>query len=510
MAATLLAVANGSVFKLRNRTLPGFFLPFLLRHVGHDLTSAPVAGEEMSWRFGMVTGQEQPQISFLYAPGDQALYPTVFSRLTFRVAPEVLKRGTPRIDVLVYHSQEKFRLGVDRLGKKQMCCTSEMVDRNQCSKRGEILMQGQIIGSEADGSFRLYPVFLNQTTVVFEKNLETKITGVYYYFLANCGTEQVTVDGRVVFVNPFGFLGVTEFPSLVFYSMATWIYVFAVMVFFMLCVVHYKELFHLQIFIGVLFLVGFAEMALWYGEFSYANVTGTSSLFLVVTGVLTSTIKRTLSRTLVLVTAMGLGIMIARLENGQRVKIALLTVALGISSFVFDLMQVFERNQASAQKLSLIFLMLVAVFDVIFYYWTFLSLSVLLKQLATRRNKTALSKFLLYKQLWWILVLTAVFSAALIVTQVVLVSLDKADSAWMMLWWLRFAAWDIGYFMLLLSVAYLFRPMDNNQRFAVTADVEMDKMSDAAEIASSLPMGVDLILEDAGELDNVQTQMKQH
>ena len=42
--------------------------------------------------------------------------------------------------------------------------------------------------------------------------------------------------------------------------MATWIYVFAVMVWFLLCVVHYKDIFFLQVFIGVLFLVGFAEM----------------------------------------------------------------------------------------------------------------------------------------------------------------------------------------------------------------------------------------------------------
>ncbi len=187
-------------------------------------------------------------------------------------------------------------------------------------------------------------------------------------------------------------------------------------------------------------------------------------------------------------------------------------MALGVSSFCFDLFQVSERNQASAQKISLLFLMLVAVFDVVFYYWTFLSLSILLRQLATRRNKAAMGKFTLYRQLWWILVVTALFSAALIVTQVVLVGLDRADADWMVLWWLRFAAWDVGYFLLLLSVAFLFRPMDNNQRFAVTsADIELDKITtDGAEIAQSLPIGVDLILEDAGELENVATQMKQH
>jgi hypothetical protein len=82
---------------------------------------------------------------------------------------------------------------------------------------------------------------------------------------------------------------------------------------------------------------------------------------------------------------------------------------------------VLERNEASGQKFSLLFLMAVAILDVIFYYWTFLSLSILLKQLSTRaRNKLALAKMTLYKQLWWILIVTAVFSALLIAAQVII------------------------------------------------------------------------------------------
>lgn len=158
--------------------------------------------------------------------------------------------------------------------------------------------------------------------------------------------------------------------------------------------------------------------------------------------------------------------MVAKLETVQRIKIVVLTVLYAMCSFAFDLLQALERNQASGQKLSLIFLMAVAVFDVIFYYWTFLSLSILLKQLSTRaRNRLALAKMTLYKQLWWILIVTGVFGASLIAAQVVIVAdTTRSDSTWMVLWWLRFAMWDIGYFLILLSVAYLFRPMENNQR----------------------------------------------
>ena len=449
-----------------------------------------------------MTPEEQPQISFLYAPQDIGLYAGIASKLNFEQAGGDATSQS-KVHVAVYHSEEGFRVGYDHLGKKHACCTTELVRLGKCDAEGEIFLNGESFGSTP--SFKLFTIYLNSSNVPFREEIAIHKTGVYYYFLANCGSSDTKVTGSVLFVNPFGFLGVTEFPSLVFYSMATWIYVFAVMVWFMLCVVHYKDIFFLQVFIGVLFLVGFAEMAIWYGELTFSNVTGQSSMFLVVTGVLTTTIKRTLSRTLVLVTSMGLGIMVAKLENAQRVKIVFLTAVYALCSGAFDLFQVLERNEASAQKISFIFLLLVAMLDVIFYYWTFLSISILLKQLSTRRNKLALAKMFLYKQIWWILVTTAIFSMGLILAQVILVSLKKSDDTWMVLWWLRFALWDIGYFLILLSIAYLFRPMENNQRFAIADGEELDMIKDS-EMAA-VPMGVDLILEDAGE--DVEITMKQ-
>jgi hypothetical protein len=468
------------------------------------LTFSFFVGEEISWRFGLVTPPEQPQISFLYAPFDEMSdLSRIDSRLKFETAAADLPKNK-RVHIAIFHSAEGFRIGVDHLGKKSTCCNRELVSKGKCTLEGEILMDEEMTGPSS--SFHVFSRTLNQSVVWINETFTVERTGVYYYFLANCGKVDTTVDGYVRFLNPFGFLGVTEFPSLVFYSLSTWIYVFAVMVWFMLCVVHFKDIFFLQIFIGVLFLVGFAEMAIWYGEYTFTNVTGHSSMFLVVTAVLTSTIKKTLSRTLVLVTSLGLGIMVTKLEKSERVRIIILTVLYSLCSGAFDLLRVFERHSASGQKLSFIFLMLLAILDVIFYYWTLLSLSVLLKQLSTRRNKMALAKMVLYKQLWWILILTGLFSAGLIIGQVALVASLKSDDTWMVLWWLRFAVWDIGYFLILLSVAYLFRPMDNNQRFAISEDNEMDMLNDASEI-SSLPLGVDLILEDAGE--DVEGTMKQ-
>ncbi len=146
--------------------------------------------------------------------------------MTFRVSQDVVARKL-KVYVLVYHSREGFRLGNDHLGKKHVCCTAAMLRDRKCDQEGEIFMRGQIQGTS--NRFFLFPIFLNRTEVTFQEDIKVFETGVYYYFLANCKDAPVTVTGTMMFLNPFGFLGVTEFPSLVFYSMATWIYVFAVM-----------------------------------------------------------------------------------------------------------------------------------------------------------------------------------------------------------------------------------------------------------------------------------------
>lgn len=142
-----------------------------------------------------------------------------------------------------------------------------------------------------------------------------------------------------------------------------------------------------------------------------------------------------------------------------------LTLLYAGCSGTLDLFKVLERSEASGQRVSLLFLLGVSILDTIFYYWTFLSLSILLKQvhrrelcvffdsapaqLSTRRTKLAMAKMILYKTLWWILLGTVLFSVGLIVAQVVMVTTTNPDDTWEVLWWLRSAAWDIGYYVVL-------------------------------------------------------------
>ena len=89
----------------------------------------------MSWRFGLVTPEEQPQISFLSAPEDVGAYSGVASRLTFRQTEKDVAQGS-KVHVAVYHSEEGFRVGYDHLGKKHACCTTELVRQGKCDAEG--------------------------------------------------------------------------------------------------------------------------------------------------------------------------------------------------------------------------------------------------------------------------------------------------------------------------------------------------------------------------------------
>lgn len=145
--------------------------------------------------------------------------------VTFESPPETVSR-VPLLHVAVYHSSEGFRVGIDKLGRKHMCCTKEMYDAKRCDVVGTLYRIGKDSGDTHD--FHVFDVPLNSSVVPFHTKLNVERTGVYYFFLANCQGAVTRMTGQLAFVNPFGYLGVTEFPSLVFYSVATWFYLFSV------------------------------------------------------------------------------------------------------------------------------------------------------------------------------------------------------------------------------------------------------------------------------------------
>jgi len=106
----------------------------------------------------------------------------------------------------------------------------------------------------------------------------------------------------------------------------------------------------------------------------------------------------------------------------------------------------------------------VAFLDTAFYWWIFVSLLRTISQLQVRKQTIKLE---MYRRFLITLVVSGVISALVIFSQLMVQMTKEPDDTWQTDWiWAAF--WHILYFAILLAIAIIWRPTDNNTRYAYT------------------------------------------
>jgi len=211
---------------------------------------------------------------------------------------------------------------------------------------------------------------------------------------------------------------------------------------------------------GVIALGMIESATLYFDDLGY-NISGRNYVGAMIVGVIVSTIKRTVSRLLVLIVAMGFGVVKPTLGTSTY-KVLVLGILYLIFSGILNIVDLVQRT--TQVSLSVVFFLVfpVAVLDTSFYWWIFLSLLRTISQLQTRKQGIKLS---MYKQFFVTLIVSGISSALIIVIQLFVTVSEDVDNLWKVQWiWSAF--WHILYLMILLAVAILWRPTNNNTRYA--------------------------------------------
>ena len=98
------------------------------------------------------------------------------------------------------------------------------------------------------------------------------------------------------------------YPFLPFFGALSLAYVSLGVVWLVLCLRHCAQLLPLQSCISAVIFLGAVESATWYFDYVSFNAGGTRGVAPVVLGVLLSTVKKCVSRLLVLVVCLGYGV----------------------------------------------------------------------------------------------------------------------------------------------------------------------------------------------------------
>lgn len=377
------------------------------------------------------------------------------------------------LQMLVAHSSTFDHIGyMDSDGKRHFCCTQDLLHLNVpgCTS---MQLGKAVVSPQADPPVQVEDVNWDAGATLAKVSHRFPITksGRYYLLFSSClnSTGDVEMTGKIVWMNPYGYLPGELYHFIPLFGYLTIGYLALGFIWCCLCLYHRSDLLHLQHYVTAVIFLGLLEVATWYFDYRNFNITGYRPIGPVIAGVLLSSVKRTVSRLLVLIVCMGYGVMKPSLGTDQKNKVIVLGFVYFIFSSVYDVMSSYSQMTYIMQHVRAFFLFPVAALDSLFFLWILQEISSNIQQL-TERHQAA--KLKVYQRFWQILVTTAIFSVVWAIYQVFVTMGSNEDKRWDTLWAFE-GMWHVIYFVVLVAIAFLWRPSANATAYAYSEQLYM-------------------------------------
>ena len=153
-----------------------------------------------------------------------------------------------------------------------------------------------------------------------DRSITIKDSGMYYLWFVNCDEDlsAATVAGQTTWKNPGGYLPGMMYPHITFFAVMTLLYLVLMVVWGLLYAKHWTEVFFLQHFMTSVIVLGTLEMSAWYFDYINFNVTGHRPVVPTLWAVLVGCVRKTTSRTLIVMVSMGYGVVLPFLTDLQK------------------------------------------------------------------------------------------------------------------------------------------------------------------------------------------------
>jgi Lung seven transmembrane receptor len=266
-------------------------------------------------------------------------------------------------------------------GEKAICCAPDLSKLGTCT-------EGTVIYHPSNRSNN-WPQLLTATfkPSETEANLPSQTiritqTGMYnlYFIYCDLDLEEIFIEGKTIWKNPSGYLPGRMQPLMMFYGLISLAFVALGAYWFYQYSLFWREVMPLQNCITLVITLGMLETTLWYFDFAEFNMTGIRPAGTTFWAATFGTVRKAVSRVLILLVSMGFGVVKPAL-GGITSKVLLLG---GTFFFASELLEVVENvGTVSDQstKAKLLFVLPVAMLDAVFIVWIFTSLSRTLNKL---------------------------------------------------------------------------------------------------------------------------------
>jgi len=415
-----------------------------------------------------------------------------FSNVVFERPKSVANEYGPRdgdtglVQAGVCDVNDRDRIGYSADGySRRYCCDKDLVAKTRCYPGRVIVQQNEQGGGDWPWVTDIY--FSDNETLAYavDEAVTIEKTGMYYLWFVVCDPNLagVTVSGQTTWKNPQGYLPGMMAPNLKFYGLMALAYLVLGFSWFVLYALNWRDVLAIQNCITVVVFLGMVEMATWYFDYTNFNATGFRPYATTLFAVLLGTVRKTVSRMLILVVSMGYGVVRPTLGGLSR-RVLALGAAYFTAASALDVMTNVGTIDDLTSSARIILVLPVAVLDAVFILWIFTALSRTLSQLSQRRQGTKLT---LYRQYTNALAISVVVSSLWIAYEMYFKMQDSFNEHWQTDY-INNAFWHILSFLLLTIICVLWRPTDKATRYAYDADAgdqEIDELLGASAPSSS-------------------------
>ncbi|XP_022761395.1 transmembrane protein 87B-like [Durio zibethinus] len=391
-----------------------------------------------------------------------------------------MQQNTGLVEAIILDVKDRERIGGSFLKSDHViCCNKQLSDQGSC-KLGEVIIHNNPNNPGWPKRIKTFFQGNNEEVKMDLETVEISSTGMYYLYFMFCDPQLngTLINGRTVWKNPNGYLPGKMAPLMTFFGLMSLAYLVLGLGWFLRFVQFWKDIIHLHYHITLVIALGMCEMAVWYFEYSNFNSTGSRPMGITLWAVTFGSVKKTLSRLLLLVVSMGFGVVRPTL-GGLTSKVLLLGLIYFIATEALELVEHLGNINDFSGKTKLFLVLPVAFLDACFILWIFSSLSKTLEKLQTRRN---LAKLELYRKFTNALAMSVLLSIAWISFELYFNANDPLSEFWQ-IGWIIPAFWNMLAYTLLVVICVLWAPSRNPTRYAYME--EMGEESDEEVIALS-------------------------
>lgn len=306
-------------------------------------------------------------------------------------------------------------------------------------------------------------------TAVSQQTNKQLLTWADGYYIVEISVPQLNgatlsdldVDVVVAMINRYGgYLTADEHPAMVFYVVMTCIYAVFIVLWSVWCACYWKELLKIQFWIAGVILMGMIEKVAFVVEYDTVNRNGEKVHVAIVSAEILSCLKRTLSRMLVIIVALGYGIVKPRLGSLKQ-KVFGMGLLYFATASTEALLRINTKNDETNNRVMISRIPL-AVIDATIYYWIFTGLVATTRTLRLRKNIVKLN---VYRHFTNTMIFAIVASLLFMIWSLKSHFFTTCITNWRE-FWVDDAFWHILFSFILLVIMFLFRPSNNNQRYA--------------------------------------------